>query len=785
MTILSVDVERDALARVERLVDATTERQRARILAGASPEVLARVAALEARLDTGRNALPTLIPGSGEFDNAALPPTKVGAFRLTERVGRGGMGEVWAGVRDDGLFDQTVAIKLIQRHALARAAEAFNDERRFLARLEHPNIGRLIDGGVTEDGLPWLAMEYVDGVPIDEAAEDLPLDARVTLFVKAADAVQYAHSRMIAHADLKPSNILVSRNGRLKLLDFGISQLIDGEARHAPPSAGSSSGAITRAFASPQRLAGAGPSVADDVFALGRTLSVMIEDEDDSELAAIAAKAQHPEEQRRYGSVAALIADVERWRGQLPVSALPATVRYRANKFVARHRIGVGATGAALVLLSATSLVATTSYVRAEQNRTVAEARFDEVRDLSHFMLFDLYDELARQPGTVAKRAEIAATAARYLDRLMLTKNSTVDLRLDGAKSYRRLAAIEGLPGNSDLGRPDKAAAALDRAEAILTPLIADRPRNADALAELGWVYADRWSLHADNQDSPAANRAAIKWFDAALTIAPNNASALLGKLTAEKNTGYDLIWSADKSAEALPQMRAALARLKARKWPASLARQARILEISLLNRIGDALYYTGDIPGSLGPYRAADALIDAAIAEDGAIPQWLIQKGEEAFNISGSLGDSGQEAEALSVAEQGVATLKKLLVYGPDAAAEKKLLVLYGQQAALLGDMGRAVDALEPSAASVALREARLARSPGNPQRMRDLAIGLAPHAKLLDKLGHQQQACAAATRAFTVWSDIRARGNLGALDARKNLPQSEALKIKLCAPA
>jgi len=239
----SAEIERDALARIERLVDATTERQRARIMAGASDAVLVRVAALEAKLTTGRDALPTLIPGSGEIGDAALPPARVGAFRLTERVGRGGMGEVWAGVRDDGLYDQTVAIKLIQRHALARAAAAFDDERRFLARLEHPNIARLIDGGVTEDGLPWLAIEYVDGLPIDEAAEGLPLAARVSLFLKAADAVQYAHSRMIAHADLKPSNILVGHDGRLKLLDFGISQLIDGESRPVSPS--SSAGAIT------------------------------------------------------------------------------------------------------------------------------------------------------------------------------------------------------------------------------------------------------------------------------------------------------------------------------------------------------------------------------------------------------------------------------------------------------------------------------------------------------------------------------------------------------------
>src|SRR5207237_6429207 len=130
--------------------------------------------------------------------------------------------------------------------------------------------------------------------------------------------------------------------------------------------------------------------------------------------------------------------------------------------------------------------------------------------------------------------------------------------------------------------------------------------------------------------------------------------------------------------------------------------RQARILEINLLNRIGDALYYADDIPGSLGPYCEADTLIDAAIAADGAIPQWLILKGEEAFNISGSLGDSGHDAEALAVADRGVTTLKQLLRFGPDAAAEKKLLVLYGQHAALLGHVRREADSLIPTSARV-----------------------------------------------------------------------------------
>ncbi len=773
------EIERRALALFERLAEQPDNvRLRARLLKNESDAVRARLSALEASVTRASSAIPTLIPGSADAGAATIPPARVGAFRLTERIGRGGMGDVWAGQRDDGLYEQKVAIKLIQRHALLRAAAAFDDERRYLARLEHPNIARLIDGGVTEDGLPWLVLEYVEGLPIDEAAASMSDSERVRLIVKAADAVQYAHSRMVAHADLKPSNIMVDAAGRVKLLDFGIAALIGGDARTSV-----GSGPLTREFASPQRVAGQGPSVADDVYALGKTMDRVLAATNDHELRAIIAKAHDADPQDRYGSAAALIADLDRWRARLPVAALPDSWRYRTSKFVERHRGGVMATGVALVLLSTSSLIATSSYVRAERNRAGAEARFGEVRHLSGFMLYDLYDELARQPGTVQKRAEIAETSALYLDRLQVAADAPADLRLETARSYRRLAAIEGLPGTSNLGQPDKALASLKRAEGLLRSLIAENPRSAAAQTQLGWVLSDRWTLHAEGDPSEAANAAASAAFDKALALAPSDPLARLGKLQTEASTAYDLIWGGDKSAEALGKARNALATLRKERWPRSYAEVVTTLEIQLLNRIGDATYYTGNIPGSLPTYREADALTDRMIAQKGAIPAWLIRKGENAFNISGSLGDmGGHDAEALTVARDGIASLRQLLAFGPDAAVEKKLLVLLGQEAAVLDQMGRVREALVPSVASVTLREQRLARTPNNPQRLRDLAIGIAPYAELLAKAGEPQKACAAATRAVGVWAEIKAKGQLGALDARKNMPHSGTLKEKLC---
>ena len=773
------EIERRALALFERLAEQPeNQKLRTRLLKSENEAVLTRLRALEASVRRAQSAIPTLIPGSADCGGVLPPPERVGAFRLIERIGQGGMGDVWLGARDDGLYEQKVAIKLIQRHALARAATAFEDERRFLARLEHPNIARLIDGGVTEDGLPWLVMEFIEGEPIDTACSGKSDAERVRLFVKAADAVQYAHSRMIAHADLKPSNILVDTSGRVKLLDFGIAGLIDGDARSP-----TGSGPLTREFASPERIAGGPPAVADDVFALGRTFALALDGSHDPELRAIMRKASDPEEGARYGSAAAMIADLDHWRMQLPVSAVPNTMRYRIDKFVGRHRKGVLATGAGFVLLSSTSLIATSSYVRAERERGVAEQRFGAVRRLSGLMLYDLYDELARQPGTVAKRAEIAKTAASYLERLRVSREAPIDLRLETARSYRRLAAIQGLAGTPNLGQPAEAGKSLDHAETILRELIADDPKNAAALAEFGWLMTDRWTLLGDNGDAPKLNREARALFDRALSREPANAEARLGKLLTEKNRAYDLIWVSDKAAAAVPVAKAALAELRNTRWPLPTASRAPFVEINLLNRLGDATYYAGDIPGSLKYYEDANRVIDGLIARHGAQPHLLILKAEIAFNLSGTLGDmGGHNQEALDIARKAVLPLKEILAAGPDAAAEKMLVVLYGQEAGVLDSMGEAQAALVPSAASVAIRRERLAASPGDPRRMRDLPLALARHATFLAKAGKRVEACSAAREALAGWNAIKTARALGAFDANKNLTESVKLQRELC---
>ena len=203
----------------------------------------------------------------------AVPPplagTIVGAYTLEKRLGAGGMGSVWLARRSDGRFEGAVAVKLLHVAVLdAGGAQRFTREGSFLARLSHPHIARLLDAGVTASGQPYLVLEHVEGVRIDEYADSRTLDlrARLNLFLQVADAVSHAHAHLIVHRDLKPGNILVDEHGQVKLLDFGIAKLVDGSGADDTVIGGR---AWTPAYAAPEQVRDEPVTVATDVYALG------------------------------------------------------------------------------------------------------------------------------------------------------------------------------------------------------------------------------------------------------------------------------------------------------------------------------------------------------------------------------------------------------------------------------------------------------------------------------------------------------------------------------------
>lgn len=341
--------------------------------------------------------------------------THLGGYRLLEEIGIGGMSVVYRAERATADFEQTVAVKLLQRRLHADDAERrFRAERQVLASLDHPNVARLLDGGVSEGGRPYLVMEYVDGQPITEyaAANDLGLQARLDLLEQVMDAVQAAHRRLVVHRDLKPSNVLVTEteaSPRVKLLDFGIAKLLDDSLPVTRPETRTGHHLMTPSYAAPEQVTGGKVTTATDTYQVGilayellggarpfdlnekslTEIERLVVETDPlppseratgaeveparlrGDLDVIILKALRKEPERRYPSVEALMADLRRYRAGEPVEAQSATLGYRTKKFVQRNATGVVVATAFLIVLaiSGTMLVRQRNQAQREAQR--------------------------------------------------------------------------------------------------------------------------------------------------------------------------------------------------------------------------------------------------------------------------------------------------------------------------------------------------------------------------------------------------------------------------------
>ena len=274
----------------------------------------------------------------------SLAGQTIGAYRLVSLIGQGGMGSVWLAERCDGRFDGQVAVKLLNIALMGRAGEErFRREGTILARLTHPHIARLIDAGVAATGQPYLILEHVAGLTLDCYCDEhaLGIEARVRLFLDVLEAVVHAHANLIVHRDIKPANVLVSEDGGVKLLDFGIARLLEPDAewgavagRRARSRAGRAA-ALTPEYSAPEQVTGGPVTTATDVYALGVLLYVLLGGRhpagDGGDLDTIVAKAVKKNPAERYGSATALADDLRRFLLHEPVSARPDTLAYRTE----------------------------------------------------------------------------------------------------------------------------------------------------------------------------------------------------------------------------------------------------------------------------------------------------------------------------------------------------------------------------------------------------------------------------------------------------------------------
>jgi eukaryotic-like serine/threonine-protein kinase len=470
----------------------------------------------------------------------------VGAYRLIELIGTGGMGEVYRAGRADSAYEKQVAVKLIREgYDSAHVVQRFRNERQILASFDHPNIARLLDGGTTEAGLPYFVMELVAGEPVDAYCNRKRLDVsqRIRLFLEVCTAVQYAHQRLIVHRDLKPSNILVTAEGVPKLLDFGIAKILD--RRDADPSTETKSivRLLTPDYASPEQIRGEPITTASDVYSLGLVLYALLtglkpqdgaaraplgmprtsagwepprpsvavrraaagEKPDGPEVRSAARQnlprslsrrlcgdldnivlmALRADPRRRYESVEQFALDLRRHLSSHPVFARPDTLGYRAAKFVARYRAGIAAAGVLGLGLLAGLVVATHEARIADEQRARAERRFSDVYKLAHSLIFDINDSILNLPGSSAARHLILQTGLTYLDSLSQEAAGEVALQREIAAAYERLGDVQGRALEANEGDAAGAARSYGSALRLRRLMISAEPRNADVRREL------------------------------------------------------------------------------------------------------------------------------------------------------------------------------------------------------------------------------------------------------------------------------------------------------------
>ncbi len=476
----------------------------------------------------------------------------IGPYTLISQIGQGGMGSVWLAQRSDGRFERRVAVKFVNLALAGKGGEErFKREGSILGRLAHEHIAELVDAGVSAAGQAYLVLEYVQGDHIDQYCDQhkLDLDARIRLFLDVLAAVAHAHANLIVHRDIKPSNVFVTTRGEVKLLDFGIAKLLEGEGQTGAATllTRDSGSALTPQYAAPEQLTGGPVTTATDVYALGVLFYVLLSGQhpagsgsqspaelikavleiepprasdaipaENSNLIAerrattpdklrrelrgdldtIVGKALKKNPQERYASVGGFANDLQRYLKHEPIGARPDTLAYRTAKFLRRNRTVVTLTATAIVLvigsLSAGLLVA-------NHERKVAERRFAQVRKLANkFIALD--QDIRGVPGSTKVRMEMVTDSLEYLTSLGSDVSDDKDLALETAYAYVRVAHVQGDPTSPNLGQFAEAEASLDKAENFVDSVLRVDPSNRRGLFIAATIAHDRMVL-ADEQN--------------------------------------------------------------------------------------------------------------------------------------------------------------------------------------------------------------------------------------------------------------------------------------------
>lgn len=722
---------------------------------------------------------------AGQFLDTPLPAglaawigRRLGPYRILEQIGRGGMGAVFRAEREDQ-FRKQVAIKIIGTGIInAAMLRRFLDERQILAGLEHPNIARLLDGGATEEGMPYMVMEYVQGVPVTQYCERHAMGARdrLELFQTVCLAVHHAHQHLVVHRDIKPANILVTPGGVPVLLDFGIARILD------PLTATT---AETRAllqpltpdYASPEQLRGEPVTTATDVYSLGVLLyelltgrrpyslaqatlaeAIRIISENapakpetgDEDLDNILIKAIRREPQERYASARDVAEDIARYLQGLPVLARHGSFGYVARKTIARHKIAFASAAAALILIAAgVGAVGWEAHI-ANQERARAQKRFDELRGLARSVIFELHDGIAQLPGSTEVRRTLVTRALAYLDSLARDSAGDAGLQTELAAAYRRVGDVQGKWSAPNLGDTQGALTSYRKGLEIVGRALANGPRQSRLLAQAAWLNLSIGEIYIGTRNVPESRKYVSRGLDL-MRAAPHSesdmASALLDMFLATR------LMDPAAARRYLDQA--------AQAYEAALAEQpeapGRQQNVALAQRYL-ASYDTYRDPASalrhlerslqLDELRKKADPLNAGASLD--VSTDLLEIGHIQMNANRPQAALGNYRRALAL-RQSLAAADPKNVLGRTRLAFAELAM-----ARALFDCGDTAAGLASARASMAIFTDVTAANPADERSWYWLAEGYARIGAGEMRLGHIQQACAAYQRGMQAYAIV-----------------------------
>ena len=632
---------------------------------------------------------------------------RCGPYRLVSVIGRGGMGVVYLAERADGEVAQHAAVKLLRPGLLDIERERFLQEREILAGLKHPNIAHLLDAGHLEDGQPFLAMEYVDGKSIDVYSAGLDIRQKIALFLRVCSAVAYLHRNLVVHRDLKPGNIVVTEDGQPKLLDFGISKVLD----VATDSTVTVLRMLTPDYASPEQVLGGRVTTSTDIYSLAAVLYQLLtgkaprhsatcspsastreitrpgswEPALKGDLELILLKALRQEPQERYETVEQFAEDLEAYLDSRPIRARKGDVVYRARMLVRRYWLPLAATVLALAGLLL-------GLFLANRARAIAQRRFDEVRQLSN-RLFEIDRQVLGLPGSSKVRQLIVDTSLDYLRRLADDARTDPDLALDVGTAYLRVGRVLGVPISPNLGQTDNAEQNLRTAERLIRGVLEAQPANRTAFLRSSQIAHDRMVLaqarRPDTEALPLAQRAE-EWLEKYLASGPVEKTEEMQVVIVGMNVAAWYVRK-DHTSAALHLLRRMIEIAKTTNQPDKVG-SAQIV-------VARALRATGDLKGALAAARQGAAVLKPPpgnqvpghliaysvvlstqaeiLGEDGAVSLGRSREAaglfERAFGIAAELVrlDANDAYSRLSLSGRGIRLANIVRHYDPRRAIE------------------------------------------------------------------------------------------------------------------